>query len=168
MSVYAYVLPQIHSPAINRNFTSLVNSNLNPWRECFISDHQCLQQTGLATYSEPQQRQLEAHKDFIEVLAEGVLWEMGCNRHGSNIYSRHDIWEGLSCPCIWYSHLCCWAYVVLCVYTNDMHVCFSLSAQFLCCSYMYSLRSMHNLLIVYTCTDCTCLTQARPQCPAFR
>jgi len=45
-------------------------------------------------------------------------------------------------------HMVCWT-SVRCVYvTNDV-------ARFLCCSYVYSLRSMHNLLIVCTCTDCT-------------
>ena len=81
-----------------------------------------------------------------------------------NIYSMHDTWESLSFPFTTaispVEHMVCWI-SVQCVYvTNDAHVCFNLSTQFLCCS--YTVWSLHNLLIVCTCTDCMCLTQAHP------
>ena len=48
---------------------------------------------------------VRGHRDFIEALTVGVSWRIGCNRNGSNltvysytpVYSRHYIWECLSC-----------------------------------------------------------------------
>jgi len=72
---------------------------------------------------------------LIGASTEGVSWETDCNINRSNvndIYSRHYIWEYLSCPA---EHMVCWI-SVQCVYvTNDVCISFSLSTQFLCCSY---------------------------------
>ena len=65
--------------------------------------------------------------------------------------------------CIYLRHDCFHQCAVCVCISGDVHTCFSLSTQFLCCS--YSLRSIFIVHCVTQCTsfmDCMCLTQACP------
>ena len=112
------------------------------WREIAVKTARVLSlcppmtlPTGTSYSTERQQRQWQSHRDFIEALPEGVLWETGCNRlwrhmktlyrNGSNIncihsMTRHGIWECLNCPCMKPSpaeHMVCWI-SMQCVYVT--------------------------------------------------
>ena len=125
-------------------------------RECFLFDHQWLQQMSTTT-TRGQQRLYCERWAAIETVY-SIL----------NIYSMHDTWESLSFPFTTaispVEHMVCWI-SVQCVYvTNDVCICFSLSTQFLCCSYpVWDPCIICSLCVVWcACTDCMCLTQARP------
>ena len=112
---------------------------------------------------------MRGHRDFIEGLTVGVSWETGCSRNESKLVTYTCILKALHLRVPVYSHLSCWAHGALdqcaCVYvTNDVCICFSLSTQFLCCSYpVWDPCIICSLHVVWcACTDCMCLTQARP------
>ena len=80
-----------------------------------ISVHQWLQQWGLATCTESQWQQLEAHRGFIEALTEGGCWQTSWNRNGNNawhlrvpqlsmytpISPAHGVLDWISVQCTW-------------------------------------------------------------------
>ena len=110
--------------------------------------------------SETETRQ--TMKGLSEALPEGGHWRPAAN--WSNVTVARASESTFSCPCVLMHDVLSQRGV--CV-TSDMRVCFSLSTQFLCCS--YSLRSIHCSLCIAQCAciDCICLTQARPTMPCI-